>query len=71
MATAFQEQFDAAEPFTGWDDPDMGVLREGVSPPAFPATLLGDLGPTVRDIAQSAGAPVDFVAMSLLSMAAS
>lgn len=71
MATAFQKQYDEAQPFTGWGEPDMGVLRQGVAPPKFPETLLGDLAPLVRDLADSAGSPVDFVAMSLLSMAAS
>lgn len=71
MATKFKEQYDEAQTFTGWDRPDMGVLRQGVAPPKFPETLLGDLAPLVRDLADSAGSPVDFVAMSLLSMAAS
>lgn len=71
MATAFKTQFDEAQPFTGWTAPDMSVLRQGITAPKFPETLLGDLAPIVRDLAASAGSPVDFVAVSLLSMAAS
>lgn len=71
MATAFKKAFDEAEPAIGWAEPDMSITREGVSPPKFPETLLGDLAPIVRGLAVSGGTSFDFVAMSLLSMSAS
>lgn len=62
---------DEVVPFTGWSRPDMSVVREGIAPPKFPECLMGDLAPIVKGLAVSGGTSVDFVAMSLLSMAAS
>jgi putative DNA primase/helicase len=71
MATQFQRAYDEAKPHDGWMQLDLSILRQGVSPPKFPESLLGKLGPLVHDFALSAGSPFDFVAMSLLSMSAS
>lgn len=71
MATVFKQAFDDAKVFSGWPAPDLSILRQGIAAPVFPESLLGDLAPIVRGLAVSGGTSFDFVAMSLLSMAAS
>lgn len=55
----------------GWPEPDMSLLRDAVPAPPFPEAMMGKLWPIVSDLAVDTGAPVDFVAVSILTMAAS
>lgn len=80
-AAAMRAQFDAARPFCpdplgdgghGWQSPDMTILTGGrTTPPAMPSEIFGSLWPLVSDLAAGAGAPVDYVAVSVLGVAAS
>ncbi|MGE7205767.1 DUF3987 domain-containing protein [Sphingomonas sp. NPDC019816] len=85
-AASMQSRFDDAEAFTsmpfegyatsgrtaGWSTPDMSVTRASLAPaPLFPGDVLGDLMPLVRDLAAGKGAPVDYVAIGVLTVAAS
>jgi hypothetical protein len=55
-----------------WGVPDMAIVRANRMPPApFPGDTLGSLWPLMRDLAEGAGAPVDYVATSVLAVAAS
>lgn len=55
-----------------WPAPDMGVLTAGRSKPApMPPDLFGEAWPLVQALAEGAGAPVDYVGSSVLSVAAS
>ncbi|MBV9842401.1 MAG: DUF3987 domain-containing protein [Sphingomonadaceae bacterium] len=65
--------FDSAQPGAdGWLPPDMHVLNAGrVSPPKMPSDIFGVLWPIISDLAEGAGAPVDYVGVSVLAVAAS
>lgn len=55
-----------------WGEPDMSVLRAGRSEAVpFPLSVLGSMGQLVQDLANGAGAPVDYVAGGLLAVSAS
>lgn len=55
-----------------WPNPDMSVLRATLAPAVpFPGEVLGSLWPLVTDLAGGAGAPVEYVATSMLAVAAS
>lgn len=55
-----------------WAAPDMSVLSGGRGKPApMPGDLFGSLWSLVGDLADGAGAPVDYVALSVLAVAAS
>lgn len=55
-----------------WVKPDMTVLTGGrTSPPDMPTDMFGTLWPLVRDLAAGAGAPAEYVAVSILAVAAS
>jgi hypothetical protein len=72
MATAFSRRLDEAESVNIWSLPDMSVLSAGRrSPPELPADMFGSLWPLIGDLAEGAGAPVDYVALGFLSVAAS
>jgi hypothetical protein len=86
-AAAFQAAFDGAREFTPgpledgvtverrtapWPEPDMTVLTGGrTTPPEMPTELFGALWPLVRDLAAGAGAPAEYVAVSIIAVAAS
>lgn len=71
-AAAFRASFDRAEPATGWPMPDMSILSAGRGKPVpMPGAMFGDLWPLIGHLAEGAGAPVDYVAASVLSVAAS
>jgi len=73
MATAFQAQFDKAQPFTGWDAfPDLSILDEGRrAPPELPAATFGPAWGELKKLAADKGAPVDYVALGWLTVCAS
>jgi hypothetical protein len=53
-----------------WGDPDLDVLRQHRRPPAtLPLDTLGQWGDWVADAANASAAPIDYVAMPLLSSA--
>jgi hypothetical protein len=55
-----------------WGSPDMTILSGGrTSPPAMPTDMFGTLWPLVRDLAAGAGAPAEYVAVSIIGVAAS
>src|SRR4051812_293099 len=55
-----------------WPLPDMSVLAAGRStPPEMPREMFGEVWPLIEDLAEGAGAPVDYVAVSLLGVASS
>ena len=57
---------------SAWGVPDMSVLRAGRSIAVpFPVDTLGPLAPLIQDLASGAGAPVDYVAGSVLAVTAS
>jgi hypothetical protein len=69
---ALAARFDQAEPVPEWQAPDMSVLAAGrMAPPVMPSAMFGDLWPVVRDLAEGAGSPVDYVAISIVAVAAS
>lgn len=71
-ATAFKMNFDAAEQVNVWPAPDMSVLSAGRrEPPTITKEMFGPIWPLLSDMAQGAGAPVDYVAVSFLAVAAS
>ena len=62
---------DAAARFDPWPTPDMSILETRRPPPSFPADLLGPFwSGWLADAAEGAGAPLDYVAAALLSVAA-
>ncbi len=66
------EGFPASAGSAAWSTPDMSITRASLAPaPLFPGDVLGDLMPLVRDLAAGKGAPVDYVAVSVLTVAAS
>ncbi|MEG3178184.1 DUF3987 domain-containing protein [Sphingomonas sp. RB3P16] len=71
-AAAFRSRMEAAEPVTSWETPDMSILAGGrTTPPVMPRGIFGDLWPLISDLAKGAGSPVDYVAVGVLSVAAS
>ena len=55
-----------------WADPDRSVIDAGRrAPPRLPRESFGDLWPVLSDLAEAAGAPVDYVAIGALVAAAS
>lgn len=55
-----------------WRSPDMSVLSAGRrTPPVMPPELFGSAWGLLRDLAEGAGAPVEYVAVSYLAVAAS
>ncbi|TCP98292.1 uncharacterized protein DUF3987 [Sphingomonas sp. PP-F2F-A104-K0414] len=86
MNAGLAARFDAAEVFEDasdymgrgsqsapvWSKPDMTVLAGGrTAPPGMPTGMFGDLWPLVRDLAAGAGAPAEYVAVSIIAVAAS
>ncbi len=71
MNAAALRAFDNAEP-AGWGIADMSILQPGRSRPVpMPGEIFGDLWPLIGDLAMGAGSPVDYVALSVLGVAAS
>lgn len=86
-AADMQAWMDAAQPYESdpfadrragratdaeWAEPDMSMVSEKRFPaPAMPTAMFGDLWPLVADLAEGAGAPVDYVALGVLATAAS
>ncbi len=86
-ATDMQARFDNAptyecDPFEGraigratdaeWAAPDMSVMRANLAPAVpLPVEVFGNLAPLIADLANGAGAPVDYVAISVLAISAS
>lgn len=61
-------------PATGsaWGNPDRSVIDAGRRvPPPMPSESFGDLWPVISDLADAAGAPVDYVAVGVLVATAS
>jgi hypothetical protein len=55
-----------------WGKPDMSVMKANLAPAVpFPVDVLGQLWPLVSELAEGAGAPVEYVATSMLAVAAS
>lgn len=55
-----------------WPEPDMSMVSEKRFPaPTMPAAMFGDLWSLVSDLAEGAGAPVDYVAIGVIATAAS
>jgi hypothetical protein len=55
-----------------WAAPDMSIVNSGRrSPPAMPTAMFGHVWPLLGDMAHGAGAPVDYVALGYLAVAAS
>jgi hypothetical protein len=86
MNAGLAARFDAAEVFEDashymgqgaqsapvWAKPDMTVLAGGRTPPPdMPTDMFGNLWPLVRDLAAGAGAPAEYVAVSIIAVAAS
>lgn len=72
-AAALHQRIDAAPFVAGnWHSPDMSILSGGrTTPPVMPDAMFGALWPLIRDLAEGAGAPVDYVAIGVLGAAAS
>lgn len=71
-APAFKARYDDADEASAWPVPDMTILGGGRTlPPAMPTDLFGGVWPLINDLAAGAGAPVDYVALGVLSVAAS
>lgn len=71
-ATAIRARLDAANEASIWQAPDMSILSGGrTASPPMPRDLLGSLWPLIEDMAAGAGAPVDYVAVSVIAVAAS
>lgn len=86
MNAGLAARFDAAEVFEdsthyigqggqsaqAWAKPDMTILAGGrTPPPVMPQDMFGSLWPLVRDLAAGAGAPAEYVAVSIIGVAAS
>lgn len=54
-----------------WASPDMDLIKDTIPAPPFPCDMMGHLWPTIADLAVDTGSPADFVAMGMLTMAAS
>jgi hypothetical protein len=56
---------------TSWSNPDRGLLSNGSGPaPKLPFGTFGGFGGCLEGIARSAGAPVDYVAFTMMTCAA-
>lgn len=65
-------RIDGAEVISIWGQPDRSIIDAGRrSPPKLPSESFGDLWPVLCDMADAAGAPVDYVAVGALVAAAS
>lgn len=82
MNASFAERIDAVPRFgmerqgrdrgPVWLAPDMTILGGGrTAPPPMPTAIFGTLWPLIEDLAAGAGAPVDYVGVSVLAVAAS
>lgn len=70
--TALVSAFENAEPISGWPAPDMTLLSAGRRPPPrMPKEIFGPAWSVLEDMAHGAGAPVDYVGVSFLSVVAS
>lgn len=70
--SAIQRAFNEAPKYDGWSPPDMSVLRAGrADPPVMPNRLFGRTWSLIQELAEGAGAPVDYVAASVIAVAAS
>lgn len=68
---SISEAFERAETFNGFGIPDMSVLEEGRRhPPALPPAMFGNAWPELVKLAADKGAPVDYVALSWLTVSA-
>lgn len=71
-ATTAQSRIDGAEVFSIWGQPDRSVIDAGRRcPPPIPPESFGELWPILSDLADAAGAPVDYIAVGALVAAAS
>ncbi len=71
-ATTQRKWLEDAEIVTAWSAPDMSILTGGRSAPAaMPKDLFGSIWSLIADLADGAGAPVDYVGVSVLAVAAS
>lgn len=86
-APAFQANYEDARPFAPgsleddmpvqriarpWGRPDMSVTKANLAPAVpFPQNVLGNLWPLASDLAAGAGSPVEYVATSIIAVAAS
>ena len=62
----------AADDVLGWGLPDRSILDEGRRPPPeLPSAMFGNAWPELVRLAADKGAPVDYVALSWLTVAAS
>lgn len=72
-AASVRERIDAANVHTIWGTPDASVLDAGRRmPPPFPSETVGaEMWEIVTGLADAAGAPADYVAIGILTAAAS
>ena len=71
-AITAHSRIDGAEVISIWGQPDRSVVDAGRrTPPALPSESFGELWPVLSDLADAAGAPVDYVAIGTLVAAAS
>lgn len=54
-----------------WAEPDRSIIEPRRKPPEFPLQILGGWQTWIKATAQSRSAPVDYVAVSLLSLLSS
>jgi len=72
MTANFSRRLNEAETVNIWTLPDMSVLSAGRRPPPeLPSDIFGSSWPLICDLAEGAGAPVDYVAIGFLTVAAS
>lgn len=63
---------DAIPSINPWGSPDLSILDEGRrKPPELPSAMFGNAWPELVKLAADKGAPVDYVALSFLTVAAS
>lgn len=72
-APAIKNQFFERESVgEDWPEPDMSILGGGRAPPVpMPSDLFGSVWPLIGDLAEGAGAPVEYTAVSFLTVSAS
>lgn len=70
---ALRDSYIGAEPAVDqWPLPDMTILGGGrTTPPQMPTALFGRTWSLISELAEGAGSPADYVAMSLLAVSAS
>lgn len=72
MAASIANRIENAPVFDIWRAPDMSVLAAGRRAPAtMPVEMFGATWNLITDLAEGAGAPVDYVAISFITAAAS